>query len=190
VFHRILERMMMHQLVDLAGPTAVGEPGPLPPELHGGEGEGLLDLSWMPAEYGYAGKGFWPLEPNDPTFDPAAETLGEPVTYTPVISRKVVKVRHTKRALTSEEIDARKPPPAAIGKVEFIRLVQTAGGMTDAMLVAAHEDVNLKPLWIKFQMASVVEIADPDTQGGLVALEALGYVPNGAAAVLQAWPSI
>jgi hypothetical protein len=38
-------------------------------------------------------------------------------------------------------------------------------------------------------MASVVELTNLDTQGGLVALEALGYVPNGANAVLQAWPS-
>lgn len=61
--------------------------------------------------------------------------------------------------------------------------------MTDAMLVAARNDANLAAMWIKLEMAMGVERDDADTAAGLAALAALGYLPNGAQAVLDAWPT-
>ena len=81
------------------------------------------------------------------------------------------------------------PVPQKLGKVEFIELVQQAGGMTDAMLVMAHNDPKLGAFWIKFQMASLVERDFPTTEQALMALVGLGYMPSGAEAVLAAWPT-
>lgn len=80
------------------------------------------------------------------------------------------------------------PQPRTIGKLEFIRLAQTSGGMTDAMLVAAQGNPAFAAFWIKFQMASAVERDDAITSTALAALKAGGYLPNGAPAVIAAWP--
>ena len=92
------------------------------------------------------------------------------------------------------------PPPAApvvpqpvvpkpLTKLEFIRLCRSAGGSTPDMIVAAKKDVLLEYMWMEFEMAHGVEKDDPSTAEGLGALETLGYLPNGAQAVLDAWPS-
>lgn len=81
-----------------------------------------------------------------------------------------------------------EPQPRILGKLEFIGLVQAAGGMTDAQLTTAYKDPQLEAFWVKYQMASSVERDHPVTAQALSALDALGYVPNGAQAVLAAWP--
>ena len=90
-------------------------------------------------------------------------------------------------------IPAPTPPapsgPQSLTRLEFIRLCQSAGGMTPEMTVAAYNDSNLKYMWLMFEIATGVERDDADTQGGLDALETLGYLPNGAQAVIDAWPS-
>ena len=80
------------------------------------------------------------------------------------------------------------PQPATLTKLQFITLGQTAGGMTDSQLVAAKGDANLAAMWVKFEMATAVDRDDPNTQAAVAALEQLGYLPNGAQAVLDAWP--
>lgn len=82
---------------------------------------------------------------------------------------------------------ARQRPPQPLTKLQFVGLCQTAGGMTDAQLVAAYDDPALKPLWIKLTMATAVERDDPATVEGLMAMEALGHLPE-PQAVLDAWP--
>ncbi|CAB4165256.1 hypothetical protein UFOVP823_23 [uncultured Caudovirales phage] len=79
--------------------------------------------------------------------------------------------------------------PIPLSKLEFVDLAQSAGGMTNEMLVAANESVALKALWLKFSIhgGNVVKTHSLVTTG-LGALDALGYIPNGAAAVLAAWP--
>lgn len=49
----------------------VGEPGPLPPELVGLDDASLANLSWADASLGYVGRGFFPVEVQEPA--PPAE---------------------------------------------------------------------------------------------------------------------
>jgi len=85
-------------------------------------------------------------------------------------------------------------PPApdpvyrAVTQVEFVRLCMGAGGMTTAMLVACKNDADMQAFWIMFDLAKELNKADPEIEPGLAALAALGYLPNGAQAVLDGWP--
>ena len=79
--------------------------------------------------------------------------------------------------------------PKPLTQLEFIRLCRSAGGSTPEMIVAAKKDALLEYMWMEFQMAHGVEKGDPGTAEGLSALQELGYLPNGAQAVLDAWPS-
>lgn len=81
------------------------------------------------------------------------------------------------------------PEPRSISPIEFIGLAQAAGGMTDAQLVASKSDANLAAMWIKFDMAPSLSPETPDVQAGIAGLDALGYLPNGASALLAAWPT-
>jgi len=78
--------------------------------------------------------------------------------------------------------------PLPLNQVDFIKLCQEAGGMTDDMLVACESDNRIKAFWIKFDRAPVLHKTDPRTQAGIAALAALGYLPNGAAAMNSGWP--
>jgi hypothetical protein len=78
--------------------------------------------------------------------------------------------------------------PRALTRLQFVRLCKSAGGMTGQMLVAAEADDNLAEMWIMLRLAEDVSRDDPDTAAGLGALEALGYLPEGAAGVIGAWP--
>ena len=80
------------------------------------------------------------------------------------------------------------PEPVPLTKLQFVSLGQTAGGMTDAQLGAARNDTQLAAMWIKLDLATVVDKDNTDTQAAIAALDALGYLPNGAQAVLDAWP--
>ena len=81
------------------------------------------------------------------------------------------------------------PRPRALDEAALIDLCQAAGGMSDAQLVAADADPALRAFWIKLRAASAILPTDPRAQDGLAAVEALGYLPAGAAAVLAAWPT-
>lgn len=86
------------------------------------------------------------------------------------------------------------PPPdpepkyALISRVAFVRLCMSAGGMTPDMLVQAKAAPELAALWIMLDMAQEVRAADPEVPPGLAEIEALGFLPAGAQAVLDAWP--
>jgi hypothetical protein len=81
-------------------------------------------------------------------------------------------------------------PPRTLTPLEFLGLCETAGGMTDALLVAGHADATLAPLWLKFGYAKEIEKESALTSSGLDALHATGYLPNGKQAVLDAWPTV
>lgn len=81
-----------------------------------------------------------------------------------------------------------EPEPRLLTPIEFIGLCQQAGGMTDANLVASKADANLAAMWIKFSLAPSLHKNAPDVQAGIGGLDTLGYLPNGATAVLGAWP--
>jgi len=90
--------------------------------------------------------------------------------------------------VTESEIPDAPLSPATLTKLEFVTLCQTAGGMTDDMLVAAEGNSALAALWIKLGMATSVERDNSLTGAGLDALAQLSYLPNGKDAVLAAWP--
>lgn len=79
--------------------------------------------------------------------------------------------------------------PRTLTRLQFVRLCQSAGGMTDENLVAAKANADLAALWIKLDLAEDVSRDDPDTVSGLAALEALEYLPEGASAVTAGWPT-
>ncbi len=81
------------------------------------------------------------------------------------------------------------PVPQPIDEAALIDLCQSAGGMTDAQLVSAFNDPQLAAFWIKLRATSTILPTDQRTQDGLAAVDALGYLPEGAQAVLDAWPA-
>jgi hypothetical protein len=89
---------------------------------------------------------------------------------------------------TWEEVEV-APIPKPLDELGLIQLCQEAGGMTEAMLVEVYESVQLKAFVIKVRASRSILPSDERTLQGLGALEALGYLPNGAAAVLAAWPT-
>lgn len=80
--------------------------------------------------------------------------------------------------------------PQPLTRVQFVRLCMSAGGMTQQMLVDSKADPQLAALWMIMDMATHLEKDDPEIAPGLTALETLGYLPNGADAVLNAWPEV
>jgi len=83
------------------------------------------------------------------------------------------------------------PTPAhrPLTRLEFVRLCITAGGMTSMLLVQAKADPYLEALWIMLDFCIEIKHDDEDIGPGLAALDALGYLPGGAAAVFAAWPT-
>lgn len=82
-----------------------------------------------------------------------------------------------------------QPAPTSLTEADFIQLVQTAGGMSDAQLVACRSDANFAAMWIKFGAAPKVDRDDPRIRAGLAGLETAHYInAGGAAAVTAAWP--
>jgi hypothetical protein len=82
-----------------------------------------------------------------------------------------------------------EPQRIPMTRIGFLDLLLSAGGATNANLAAARADANLAALWVKLEFASDVNPLHPATEEGLTALEALGYLPNGKQAVLDAWPT-
>lgn len=78
--------------------------------------------------------------------------------------------------------------PALLTKLGFVELCQSAGGMTDAMLVAARTNPAFAALWIKLDLAANVNKQHDATLAGLTGLQLAGYLPAGVEAVLSAWP--
>lgn len=89
-----------------------------------------------------------------------------------------------------EDVPPAAPVPATIDALALLDLLQSAGGMTDAQLVAARDDPALAAFWIKLQLARAILPDDARTAEGLAALQTLGYLPAGVPAVLAAWPTI
>jgi hypothetical protein len=90
-------------------------------------------------------------------------------------------------------------PPAppvvykSISAVEFIALCRAVGGMTMAMVAQSRNNTNedLQGMWAIFGLPGAMLHPDsPDVQGGLALLAGLGYLPNGAQAVLEEWPTV
>jgi hypothetical protein len=71
----------------------------------------------------------------------------------------------------------------------LITLLETAGGMTQEQVVACHSDPNMAYFWILLQITPYTSRDNPKLPAALTALAALGYLPNGAQAVLDAWPT-
>lgn len=70
----------------------------------------------------------------------------------------------------------------------LITLLENAGGMTPEQVVACHQDQNFAYFWILIQIAPYTSRDNPKIPAALAQLEAAGYLPDGAQAVLDAWP--
>ena len=81
-----------------------------------------------------------------------------------------------------------EPTYQSLTKLQFVRLIKQHGGTTNEQVVAAYRDEQLAFFWLMFELATSVERDDPEISEGLAALEQLGYLPNGAQAVLDGWP--
>lgn len=85
--------------------------------------------------------------------------------------------------------DPPSPPrlPVVLSKIDFVRLVLSAGGASYSQLVAAHNDAALEAYWILLDLSVIVTRDAAETAAALAALDAGGYLPNHAAAVVAAW---
>lgn len=177
---------MTYALIDLTTAAIVEPSTDVPAALRGLPDHVLA----APAEHivpppeGWETRGLWrvvnaPL----PEHDPAAERP-EPGALVVDAEARVVRQGWTVQPLPAEL----RPQPRPLTKLQFVGLCQSAGGMTDEQLVAAHEDARLRALWLKLSLATAVELTDPATTAGLEAMQALGHLPD-AQAVIDAWPT-
>lgn len=84
-----------------------------------------------------------------------------------------------------------EPIPMVLSKYDFIMLCQAAGGMTEEMTVnALKNEPELEYFWLMLDLQESFGIRqnDPQIEAGLAAMAVLGYLPDGAQAVLDAWP--
>lgn len=84
----------------------------------------------------------------------------------------------------------KEAPFKRLTQIEFVRLCLSVGGMTQTMLGQAKADSNLAGLWVILELSQFIERNAPEMAGGLDALVALGYLPNGKQAVLDGWPKV
>tara|TARA_R100001369_G_scaffold6952_1_gene17985 strand:+ start:80 stop:511 length:432 start_codon:yes stop_codon:yes gene_type:complete len=88
-------------------------------------------------------------------------------------------------------VEVAAPVPQSLTAPKFVNLMRSAGGMTVSMIAQsrAHSDENLQGMWALFSLPGAeIERDDPDVQAGMQLLAVLGFLPNGAQAVLDAWP--
>lgn len=71
----------------------------------------------------------------------------------------------------------------------LIDLIESAGGTTPDQVVACHKDPNMGYMWLLLSVTPYTSRDNPKLPYMLSALEAAGYLPNGAQAVLDAWPT-
>lgn len=100
--------MQYYHRIEIATLARLSGPAPVPDLVRGLADSDLVDLSFLPAEHGLSGVGFWPEMPVDPDFDPATETLDLPIAYTVDPAARVVRATRTARSLTGEEMAPRR----------------------------------------------------------------------------------
>lgn len=99
----------MHIRIIISDPPEMdGEPGSLPELIRGLDQSDLDDLSFLPEEHGFSGIGYWLVVNSDPDYDPATETLDEPIEYAVDSEQRVVLASRTVRSLTEEELAPRR----------------------------------------------------------------------------------
>jgi hypothetical protein len=101
----------------------------------------------------------------------------------------------TGAAITEAQFAAGFPAadPAVLLKLDFVGLLQSAGGMTAAQYAAFIADQSPAIMQLKFELGLVEVGMQRDnamTAGALAELVTAGYLPGaGPAAVIAAWPS-
>lgn len=71
----------------------------------------------------------------------------------------------------------------------LISLMESAGGTTPAMVVDCYNDPAMEYMWILLRVTPYTSKDNPKLPALLSSLESAGYLPNGAQAVLDAWPT-
>ncbi len=82
-----------------------------------------------------------------------------------------------------------EPQPLSLTKLAFVTLCQKAGGMTPTLYMQARKSPDFEYLW---DMLGFAEVVDRDNEFTVMALDALaagGFMPKGAKAVRDAWPT-
>lgn len=151
--------------------TATTAPAPLPHRIRLSDGRSRTDPASFTAEE-IADAGYI-ASPARPDHDPATQ-----------------RVTWSGSAWVVEDLPPRPTVYAALTRIEFSRLCMGPGGMTHQMLVQARAAPELAAMWIMLDMAEQVQRDDPEVAPGLAALATLGFLPNGAQAVLDAWPTV
>lgn len=151
----------MRHLVQLSPLMLLGAPLTEPPEpFRGDDGEGLLDLSWSHPDHGMQGKGLWPIVASDPPHDPATETPTDDLSnLAPDLASRTVTATRGKRALTPQEIAARRPPARTAQRGYLVLALHRLGKLAavEAAVAAAGPEAAL--LWAS---ATLFSEADPE----------------------------
>lgn len=79
--------------------------------------------------------------------------------------------------------------PLPLSRRAFLRLCIGHGGLTPEQAVVSRADPALAFMWMLVEMVPAIERDELETREGLAALEALGYLPAGAQAVIDQWPT-
>ncbi|WP_282076298.1 hypothetical protein [Epibacterium ulvae] len=88
-----------------------------------------------------------------------------------------------------EGIPTPEPRYTPLDSAALIQLLETAGGMTPEQVVASNDDPSLKYFWLLLQVTPYTSRDNLKLPAALTGLEVAGYLPNGAQAVLDAWPT-
>lgn len=152
-----------------------GAPAPLPFDAFDAAGDHWSDLANNPE--GRKACGFVEAPPQ-PDYDPATQAV------------------RWDQASEAWVVEALPPPPPApepvpqsLTKLAFVTLCQKAGGMTPTLYMQARKSPDFEYLWDMLGFAEVVGRDNEFTVMALDALAAGGFMPNGAKAVRDAWPT-
>ncbi|AUQ64447.1 hypothetical protein [Phaeobacter inhibens] len=150
--------------------TATTAPAPLPHRIRLSDGRSRTDPSSFTAEE-IADAGYI-ASPPQPDHDLATQRL----TWDGI-------------AWGIEDVPAPDPIYRDLDSAALISLLETAGGMTPELVVQSSNDPNLTYFWLLLKVSPFTSRGNPKLPGALAGLEALGYLPNGASAVLDGWPT-
>lgn len=76
-----------------------------------------------------------------------------------------------------------------LNSADLIKLLVSAGGMTQEQAVACSTDADLAYFWLLLSVTPFTNKDNEDLPTALTALSMKGYLPNGPQAVFDAWPT-
>lgn len=126
----------MYELTRLSDQAPLGRVDFLPSWLvaSGATDDQVRDLDWA----GWPDQGYWPINAEAPTFDPATTVMtGDFASLEPDANARAWTAVYATRPLTPAEITALNPVPASISKRQFFEALAGAGIITTDEALAA-----------------------------------------------------